>query len=380
MSKRIDLVSRWADAGLYGPTVEQLDAVRMSLAHAEALGDPARAARCLYWAAFLEYCLGDQRAAIGHYEQCIAQAEALGLEPLVVRLRCNLGHSHAAVTNYATALELMTDGIARLRRDPDATTSSVTLPYSHGIVGLVLGDMGRFAEAYDNINEGLRLVQATGRRSIEASVQQTMAFVQVFQGKWADGRATSLRARALSEEVGAPAMIATTMALEGWCRFHQGEERVGLDAMIEAVDRLERLRTYFTMSWTLASCAEALALAGDTEAARRYAERALARAAELDGLGEVTAHRTLMTVAAAVRPLDVAAVRRHYDAAQDAAKRKGVERELALGDLRLGELLAADGRLDEANPPLGRAHAALERLDMPWWAERARAATARIRG
>jgi class 3 adenylate cyclase/tetratricopeptide (TPR) repeat protein len=379
MSKRIDLASKWADAGLHGPTVEQLEAVRTSLAHAEALGDSARAARCLYWAAFLEYCLGDQRAAIGHYEQCIAQAEALGLEPLVVRLRCNLGHSHAAVTDYARALDLLTDGIARLRGDPAGTTQSVTLPYSLAIMGLVLGDMGRFAEAYDSVQDGLRLVQATGRRSIEASVYQTMAFVQAFHGRWSEGLATSLRTRALAEEVGAPYIVATTTTLEGWCRFHQGETRAGIDAMVDAIERLDRIRTYFTMSWSLACCADALARAGEPDAARRYAERALVRADELDGLGEITAHRALMTAVAAERPFDVESARHHYDAAEAAARRKCVPRETALDDLRFGEILAAARRDDEARALLERAHAAFERLDMPWWAERARDATARTR-
>jgi predicted ATPase/class 3 adenylate cyclase len=378
-STRIDLASKWADAGVHGPSVDQLDAIRTSLADAEALGDAARAARCLYWAAFLEYSLGEHRAAIGHYEQSLAQAEALGLEPLVARLRCNLGCSHAIGTDYARALELLTDGIARLRRDPTTSTQSQTLPYSLAVVGLALGDMGRFPEAYDGAEEGLRMVQATGRRSLQTSVQTMIAFIQTFQGRWADALATTLHARASAEEVGIPHTVGTLLSLAGWCRFHQGDERAGLDAMTEAIERLERGRWYFSMSWSLAVLADALARTGEIEPARRYAERALARAAELDRLGEATAHRALMTVVATEHPGDVAALRHHYDAAQAVATRKAAPRELALGDLRLGELLALAGRTDDGLELLARATDALERLDMPWYAERARA-TARTRG
>jgi class 3 adenylate cyclase/tetratricopeptide (TPR) repeat protein len=368
MMKRIDLTSKWADAGLHGPTIEQVEAMRRSFAHAEQLGDLPRATRCMYWIAFLEYCLGNQRESIAQYDRCIAMASGLGLEPLAVRLRCNLGHSHALATDYAKALELLTGGTELLRHDSPGST----LPYSLGIIGLILGDVGRFPEAYERFHEGLRILEALERRSVQLSVYALLATAQLFQGRWSDALTTVATCQGLTEKIGAPSIFATTQTQEGFCRFHRGETRAGLRLMVEAVERLDRIQTMFTMSFSLGCCAEAFALDGQIAEARTYAERALARAEELDRLGEVMAHRALLIAAGREPAPDLARVRRHYEAAMAAAARKAAPRDAAITDLRFGEVLLDAGRGADARPHLERALATFESLDMLWYGAQAR--------
>jgi class 3 adenylate cyclase/tetratricopeptide (TPR) repeat protein len=377
MAKRVEMTLAFAEAGLYAPSPQHVEALRRARACAEQIGDRGGQHRCTYWIGWLEYALGNVDSAIAAFRQCIEVATAVRHRGLLGQVYCNLGCAYTEAAEYETALDFYRNGIGMREGGGSQAPDSVVVAYALGLLGVALGDMGQFDDAFARIREGLDMLERLGVRSQQASILQTVTWVQLYRGGWTECIAAASRARALAERVGAPYIIDTNLSFEGYARFHAGERARGLKLLLESTERLEGLQAFLSMSISLGCCAEALALSGDVVRARAYAERTFGRVAARESQGEAMAHRALAIAAGVER--DESRMHHHYDAAMAAAARKWSPRDAALTDFRFGEALARLDRTAEAHGHLVRARAAFERLGMDWYRERADAALAGAR-
>jgi hypothetical protein len=135
-----------------------------------------------------------------------------------------------------------------------------------------------------------------------------------------------------------------------------GDLRSGI-SLLEA----HSLRLHLSYTWGL--LATALAFAGEYADALTAAERALARAAERDQLGEVDGLRVTALVAG-VRDMQLARAEALIADAMRIAKEKGSEREQAMCEWSSGQILRANGARDRAADVLQSAVARAARIGM----------------
>src|SRR5262249_35106369 len=69
--RRVDVGLKWAAACMFKPAAEQLDVLRVSLAHAQRTGYKRGVAYTLCWFGCIEYALGDQENAAAAFAECM---------------------------------------------------------------------------------------------------------------------------------------------------------------------------------------------------------------------------------------------------------------------------------------------------------------------
>jgi tetratricopeptide (TPR) repeat protein len=268
-------------------------------------------------------------------------AADMGDERLMAQLHVNLGQSYAAATDYPAALEHLSDGLEKKERVPSGRgrESNRVVPsgfgraYGLGYLGLVFGDRGQFDLAHAHLDQALSIIQVTRGRAIEGSILTQLAMVQLWQGDWDGCQRTAALMQGTAEKVHGPYILAMSKTVGGYAKFATGREEEGLDMLRAAAAWLEATNIGLTLSWNLSCLAEALALASHVDEARTVAERALARSAARDLLGEVAALRALGLAEARGRGTWSSA-EAYFERALAAAARKGSERDAAMTRLR----------------------------------------------
>ncbi|ADO68526.1 Adenylate/guanylate cyclase [Stigmatella aurantiaca DW4/3-1] len=369
MRRRVELVIRWSKAALHKPSTRQVNALEECYAISLEIGYPKGAMRCGFWAGFLQYALGNQAEAVWHFERVLPLARELGDGQMVAQIQLSLGQSFAVSTEYQQALECFSKGMAF---PPSfGVEAHAAKAYAMGYLGMLHGDQGRFDEGYRCLEEGLRMVRTLGRRSLEGSVVTLQAMVRLWQGDWNASLEAALWLRSEAERMGGPFIIAMSKTVEGFARFHLSGGAAAITLLSEAVSWLEENDTRLALSWNQACLAEALALEGRGDEARRQADRALTRALSGDRRGEAMAHRALGLAAARSYLPDHARALEHLEKSIEVARRKDSPREEALSRFRMAESLRALGRRDEAAHQLGLSLPRLEEMNMVWYRQQA---------
>jgi class 3 adenylate cyclase len=355
LRRRVDVGLKWAAACMFKPAVEQLEVLRVSLAHAERIGYKRGAAYTLCWFGCIEYALGNQESAATAFAQCMPLASELADERLAAQLQVNLGQSYAAAADYARALEHLTVGLERKEHVPSGrgreargTPSGFGRAFGIGYLGLVYGDRGQFDLAYSHIEQALSIVRKARSRALEGSILTQLGMVQLWQGDWVACRRTALLMQGTAEQVHGPYILAMSKTVSGYVRFASGDKEGGLELLRVAAAWLESTQIGLTLSWNLSCLAEALALCSRADEARKYARSALARAEARDLLGEVAAHRAL-GLAEGCGQGTWAAAETCFHQALAASQRKGSEREAAITRLRGASVALRFGELDRAS-------------------------------
>jgi len=140
----------------------------------------------------------------------------------------------------------------------------------------------------------------------------------------------------------------------------------------DTVDWLDARSIRLYLSFSCGFLADALATSGQTQLARHYAERALARAHEGDPIGLSMAHRVLARTCGDGSSGLAVEARSHLDKAIRSAYERGSNRDAALGYLERGKLLARGGQVTSARHALQQALDTFERMGMPWHREQAK--------
>jgi len=352
--RRVDVGLKWAAACMFKPAVEQLEVLRVSLAHAQRIGYMRGVAYTLCWFGCIEYALGNQESAVAAFAECIRLASDLADERLAAQLQVNLGQSYAAAADYKLALEHLSVGLERKERVPSGrgretrgSPSGFGRAYGIGYLGLVYGDRGEFDLAYSHIEQALSIVRKARSRALEGSILTQLGMVQLWQGDWAACRRTAAVMQGTAEQVHGPYILAMSKTVSGFAKFASGDKEEGLTLLRSAAAWLESTQIGLTLSWNLSCLAEALALSARPDDARRHARCALDRAEAKDLLGEVAAYRAL-GLAEASGQGSWSTAEECFRKALDAAERKGSVREAAISRFRGAAVAVRFGELDRA--------------------------------
>lgn len=387
LARRIDITLRWGAACIFKPERRQVTVMQAAHHIAARIGDSGAMARCLYFAGWIQYALGNQEEAVREFTRAMPIAVDQHDERLVAQLNFNLGQSYAAATEYGPALEHLSRGLEAPRaRGPAPRPATSGQPrligghaYALGYLALIRGDIGEFDAAYAHAHAALQRLRDAGGSAVEGSLLTQLAMVQTMQGDWSGALDTAATMRRMGERIHGPYIFAMSKTVSGAARFHLGQQGLGIAELEQAASWLQEHEVKLTLSWNLAVLAEALALKGEPEPAARYARRALERTTSWDRLGEVMAHRSL-GIAAATGPEALPQARAHLAEALRLSHAKGSPRDAAITELRLGEALARHGDPWEAERLLRRALTTFEAMSMSFHAARTLQALAALQG
>ena len=284
--------TRWALACVYSPAREQLALLERALAYAYELGEVGAQAQTHDSIGWIYYVLGDYQHATRHYQAALAQAA--GSAKLQAQLWANLGQTYAAAGDYEAALPLLSRSIdekrARVRRADSAHAQGFA--YSLACRASVYAHRGDFDSAGRDVAEARAAVGGSGI-PVEGSVFALEAMVALYQGEFRACVEAAVRSREIAERVNSLYVYATATAYESYARFVLERKPESLRRLEQAVGLLERRESGLFLSFSYGCLAQGLLAAGAWEQAEDYANRALARAALGDTLGEAAAYRVL---------------------------------------------------------------------------------------
>jgi class 3 adenylate cyclase/tetratricopeptide (TPR) repeat protein len=366
---RCDLHNALVPLGQHARSVAVL---REAAALAEALDDRPRLARALSFESHVHWELGeaDEAARVG--ERALAIAEEMGDLDLQVVGTFNVGSGRRALGDYRQALTV-------LRRNLDllplhATGETFGLPgiatvLTRAHLAWTLAELGRFDEAMEAAQEGVRLAEA--RRDAYSLPYALLGLGGTLLRRGQMWEAKGLLERGIGLAAEMPAFfppfagdLAVVYALTG-----RGAE--ALDLAERAVREAQGMRRLGRLSLIATHLGEVRLLTGHPEAAEADGRRALAPAEAHKERGNmVYALRLLGLAAAEKQPPDLERARGHHAEALALAGELGMRTLAARCHLGLGRLARRTGDTAGADKHLGEARALFEEMGMTFWLER----------
>lgn len=284
------LVARFGMVSVFDPEPSHLAIFEEAVARAEARGDQAGAAYAEFWAAYLLYALGEGRRSIAFAHRALGRAGAGTDSPFTVQVRATLGQAEGIVGNYRQALALLDDVIDVKWRNRSGRQVSLGCAYSLTSKASILGDIGRFDEAFDAIGRALTLM-AGAEHPVEASIYNWAGAIRLWQGRPDAALEMAQSARAVATRVETVYLHAMSRAIDGYARWRLGGGAEAVAALAEAVacmtERGKNLGVSLAHGWL----AEAEAARDNGATARREIGAALGRAHIGDWLGMAMAAR-----------------------------------------------------------------------------------------
>lgn len=312
---------KWARAWVYDPSAEHLHTLERAARTARELGDEGVIAlgEVEHWSAWFCYALGDQARAIAHCRaglELASRADPARSDKLVAQLVSNLGQSHVAAGEYEEGLACLERALASKRgrasvvppppapspaqggrAAPSPIAGSVPIGFAYALAnqGFAHGDMGDYARGEAEIEAALEVLRGTGQ-AIEGSILGLRTMLRMLHGHWQACIDAAALARATAQRVHGPYVFAMSQSHAAYARFQLTSDPGALEDARKAIEWLERRGIGLFVSSCFASYADGLLATGDLATAHEYAERALARAARKDRIGESSAYRTLARI------------------------------------------------------------------------------------
>lgn len=303
------IVHRFGLACVFDPTRDQLALFVRAAQLARQRSDDAGIARAEYWLGFIHYVLGDASDAITHYElarvHCASglalakslgdQAQIMEMDALEVQLLATIGQARATVGEPDVALQLLDESLVIKRRHRSSARAAVGSAYALACKGAVLGDLGRFAEAYDCFGEALEAIRA-GHAAVEGSILGWQGAVYLWHGRWQAASETAVRAQALAQRAGSLYVLAQNQAVAAYAAWVLEAAPASMGAIIRSTSWLEERDTRLSISLNYGWLADVAAASGRVLDARAYLSRAIRRAVVRDAVGEAMAYRAMASL------------------------------------------------------------------------------------
>ena len=355
------IVRRLGLASVFDPARGDLEIFQRAVALARDHHDDAGLAYAEYWLAYVNYALGESRAAVQHCEQALQVATNLHDARLVAQVRATLGQALAAAADYPAALTLLADTARLLRDSRPGSRLAPGVAYSLACKASILGDQGRFDEAHACFDEALAALPGAGHE-VEGSVLCWRSGILLWQGRWEAASRDALAAQRVAERVRSLYLLGASRGLGAYAAWQMKGGLQPLREMADAVSWLQRRDKNLFASLQHGWLAEALVVEGHPEEARRHAAQALCRTRKRDWLGAAAASRAMARLAA--QHGDRRAVQRHLARAERVAALRGSAHERASNALCLAQVALSLGMCAEAVMRLDQACEAFVRLGM----------------
>ena len=255
-----------------------------------------------------------------------------------MQIRATEGQARASACQYDQALVLIDEAIAVKNSHRSGRRPAVGLAYTLACRGAILGDYGEFARAIAVFDDAVEAI-AGAKHEVEGSVLALRSAVLLWQGEWQQAAACAHAGAGIGSRVRSLYVHAMCTALGGFANWKLSGNEEHLQAIVNATHWLEHRGKALFTSLNYGWLTEAEVERGNPEAARRYADLALQRAARRDRLGEA------MTCRALARLADVHSdeADKWLDAADTAATLRGSHHEKIRNDLARAEVLIARG-------------------------------------
>ena len=370
------IVHRFGLACVFDPTRDHLRLFHRAADQARARGDEAGMARAEYWIGFIHYALGDALDAILHYELArhycaraldvarIADDEPriLEMEALAVQLRATIGQARAAAGQPEAALSLLDGALAVKRRHRRTANPAVGSAYALACKGAVLGDVGRFVEAYECFEEALEAIR-TGHTAVEASIRGWQSAVYLWHGRWPEARESANRAQTLAQRSGGLYVLAMGQAVAAYANWIADGSTASFGTIVRATSWLEARDKRLWISMNYGWLADIAAVDGNSAETRKQAAKAVRRARIRDVVGEPMAYRALASLPrrdGGRAPEDYLAL------AMRSAVGRASPREQAITLLHQARAAGRRGHRAESIALIERASAAFASMGMLW--------------
>lgn len=364
----IAIAQRLALASVFDPSRESIGVLQRATTLAAAREDKAAIVIAEYWLGYINYGIGEARAAIRHCETALELARPIGNDPLRVQILATLGQAKAAACEYGPALVLLDDAIAVKRRHRSSARPSVGLSYTLTCRASVLGDRGQFAEAHECFAEALDAVRDADH-AVKGSLYCWQSAVYLWQGRWEDAQRTGDEAQNIAARVKSLYLFAMGRALWAYGGWMLTQAPEFLRAIQDATSWMEARGKERCISLNYGWLADASVTIGRFQDVRVNAVRALARGRKADRLGEAMACRAMARSSAQGRDRQSAD---HYLAlAMKVARTRESPHEIAITQVCQAEIELSAGNAALARDLLDQATVSFGALGMDWHRERA---------
>jgi class 3 adenylate cyclase/tetratricopeptide (TPR) repeat protein len=334
-------------------------------------GDLAALARAEYWLGYVSYSKGMAREATAHCDASLELSERIGDQRLAAQVQATLGQALLSACEYDRALVLLDIAIESKRRLSKPSSSvAVGSAYALACKGSVLGDRGLFAQADECFQEALALVGGIPHQ-VASSVRGWAAAVYMWQGRWEEALQMAEEDTRVAELVRSRLLLAIGRGLAGYSRWILTGRPDALQSVRDATSWIEERNGALFTSLCYGWLVDGAVTQGRIEEARRHAARLFIRARQRERIGEAMGCRALARAAA--KAGDFARVERYLRLADASADVRGSPHERAKTQLLRAEIELARGRRAEARKQLDAASEAFEKMEMPWFLERAAA-------
>jgi class 3 adenylate cyclase/tetratricopeptide (TPR) repeat protein len=358
----VAVAERLAHVSVFDPVRSELALYERAVELAERHGDVGMVARARHWLGYISYGLGDARAAIGHGERALAEAQAAGDEKLVVQIVAALGEAHCAVAEYDRALPLLDQAIEVKRRYRRERQRNVGLAFSLVCRAYLLGDRGQFAQAHEAFDEAAASMAGV-THEIGASIHGWRSAVLLWQGRWPEARDAADESGRIAEATRSLTQLSIARAMSAYADWMLTRRLEFLQTIVEVTAWLQPRGSGLFRSLNHGWLAAGFTRLGRRHEARHHAAQALQRGRRGDLLGAAMSYRALARDAAANLPERA----EHYLAlAMRAAHARGSAHEVAVTQWCAAEVVWRLDRRAQAATLLDAATAGFDRMGMAW--------------
>lgn len=357
-----------AEACLYDAERSQANIYERAIVLARARNDRLNLTFAEYWLAYINYALGEAPAAKLHINAALALAEELGDDIQQTQSLASWGQIHGNACEYAAALPALEEAMSR--QAPFKRKPRVAFAYAYSLAckGMILGDQGRFMEAFDCFDEADELTRGAVHPT-QGSIATMRSGVYLWQGRWEEAMDSGRRNTELCDRMGSRYLAAMSSIQAAYARW-QLDPTSSIDAITRALSWVETNHQFIWTSMHFSWYCEALVALGRYQEARRAAVWVLKRARKLERLGESVAYCALAAIPSS--PQAMVSAERCFERARASAEHRQSAREHTLIDLKEAKLLAGRNLPAEARQVLAGCQARFSDMHMYWHAAEAR--------
>ena len=359
----MQIAQRLALACVFDPSREQLEVLRRAVDLAVGHHDVEATARAEYWTGYIYYALGESGQAVPHLEIALKHARSVGDARLAKQIGATLGQACAAACEYDKAIVLLDEAIDAKRKHRRSNRPAVGFAYTLACKASVLGDRGKFEEAYQCFDEALAAICGSGHE-VEGSVLCWRSGVLLWQGRWEDARHSALGAQRVAERVKSHYLYAMSLSLGAYATWRREGVAASLQTIVDATSWLEGRERGLFISLNYGWLAEGMVAVKRWREARRHAAYALTRGRSRDRIGEAMAFRAMARASAAEQNRKPA--EEYLARAMNNALARGSPHEIAVTQLCDAEITLARGQRAQASALLDQAECAFDAMAMAW--------------
>ncbi len=373
----IDTALKLARVAAFNPAVDILAYLEQARGYAEALQDETRQAHIYSSIGAYHYVQVQMDLAFEYFQKCLELAEKLSLDSLLVLPYNLIGRAHANLGNYQHAADLLARGIPLAEQFNDLDLLAGSLVF----YGLSLAYQGRWSEAESYTNRALTLAENLNSPERIAANKMIAGVYYAYCGYWPEAQTLLVEATAMTDEQGALQLLFVCYGTLGYVHLRTNQFEEGCDYLEKCLN-LNREHPQLSINLPMfhAYQAETLLKKEGWQVALQKVEEAIELAQKIgQPMGHAQGLQSLSRILLAAPDPDWnRAEQALHDSIAIYEEGSGLT-YIAICNLELGKLYAANGRTAVAQTQLSQALSLFTEYTLPWYQTHAKQALAELR-